>query len=112
MKLTADQIKSLSAKSTTTSRARVADVMITAGRALTKTEIAKLSDIAGTRPEHNVSSQFTYLRSEGYLIKEVEDSAFMILALPDGTLPDYAQVEVAKMLGISVEALTKTTDKK
>lgn len=107
MKLNIDQIKALNAKSTTTSRARVAEVMIAAARPLDKTEIAKLADITGQRPEHNVSTQFTYLRSDGYTIKEVEPSLFMILVTPDGNVPEYAVSEVQKMLGLKPEAAAK-----
>lgn len=107
MKLTVDQIKALNSKSTATSRTRVADVMLSAARALDKTEIARLADITGARPEHNVASQFTYLRAEGYTIKEIEPSLFMILVLPSGDVPEYAKPEVQKMLGIKPEAPKK-----
>ena len=112
MKLDLSQIKALNSKSTATSRSRVSDIMLTAGKPLSKSEIAKLSDIHGARPEHNVSSQFTYLRTEGYVIKEVEPSLYLILATPTGDVPEYAIPFVQSMLGITPEpAITKEAKK-
>jgi hypothetical protein len=103
MKLTIEQIKALAAATTSTSRSRVADVMIKAATPLSKTEIAKLAQITGARPEHNVSSQFTYLRTEGYILKEIGSSTYMILGLPNGDVPEYAVPIVMQALGIKVE---------
>lgn len=108
MKLTKDQITKLQAKSTVNARSRVADAMLEAKKPLTKPEIATLAAISGSRPEHNVSSQFTYLRTEGYIIEEVNPKEYMILALPDLSVPEYAQTIVAERLKWNYQQSTKS----
>jgi len=104
MKLNIDQLKALAAKNAQTSKTRVADVMINSGKPLSKTEIAALAGITGARPEHNVSTQMTHLRTDGYTVKEVEPSLYMILTLPDGNVPPAAEDYVRQLLGMDDEA--------
>lgn len=100
MKLSKEQIANLSAQNTSSLKFRVRDILIASEKPLTKTEIAQLCKVEGTRPEHNISSQLTYLRSEGYVVNAVETNPnrYLVLALPTGDVPANAEPFVKKML--------------